>query len=298
MSVNLSLVNLLKEKRPNISISSIKTYESILRNLYDKIWDEDKGYDWKRFDTKADEVLGILKDLPYNKRKTVLSALVIITDNTKYRELMLDDIKEYNKEQAKQIKTESMTKNWVSKQDIVNLFDEYKNESNILYKKKALSSIDLNDIQNFIILSLLSGIIIPPRRSKDFVKMKINNIDKNKDNYIDKNEFVFNDYKTAKTYGRQSVEIPKPLKAILNKWLKVNKTDYLLFDVSRHPLTNVKLNQRLNKIFGKKAGVNMMRKSYLSDKYGDTIKIKNDMDEDFKKMGSSSLQENIYIKKE
>jgi hypothetical protein len=70
-----------------------------------------------------------------------------------------------------------------------------------------------------------------------------------------------------------------------------------LFDSSFKQLSNVKLNQRLNKLFGKKAGVNQMRKTYLSDKYANLIDTKKQLEKDFKDMGSSSLQENIYIKK-
>ena len=160
-----------------------------------------------------------------------------------------------------------------------------------------MNNTDLQEIQNYIILSLLGGVYVPPRRSKDYTNFKIKNVDKEKDNYIDKNEFVFNAYKTAKTYGQQRLEIPKELKTVLNKWIKVNPTDYLLFDSSLNALSNVKLNQRLNKLFGKKVGVNQMRKTFLSDKYGDLITTKNELAKDMKDMGSSTLQENIYIKK-
>lgn len=291
-----TILNYIKEKRPNISNSSLKTYESILRNLYDKIWDTEE-YQLNKFDKESDKVLKYLKDLPSNKRKTILSALVVITDNKAYRELMLDDIKEYNKEEAKQSKTSSQKDNWVEKNDLDKLVKSLRNTANLLYKKDKLTNTDLQEIQNYIILCLYSGEYIPPRRSKDYVNFKIKNIDKEKDNYMNKNEFVFNSYKTAKTYGQQKVEIPKELKTILNKWIKVNPTEYLLFDTSLNHLSNVKLNQRLNKLFGKKAGVNMMRKSYLSSKYGDLIETKNELAKDFKDMGSSTLQENIYIKK-
>ena len=46
---------------------------------------------------------------------------------------------------------------------------------------------DFQEIQSFILLSLLGGIFIPPRRAKDMVDFKIKDIDKTKDNYIDKN---------------------------------------------------------------------------------------------------------------
>lgn len=295
--MNETIINYIKEKRPNISNSSLKTYESILRNLYDKIGFETKNYQMEKFDKESDKVLKYLKDLPSNKRKTILSALVVITDNKAYRELMLDDIKEYNKEEAKQSKTDSQKENWVEKNDMTNLVKSLRNTANLLYKKDKLTNSDLQEIQNYIILCLYSGEYIPPRRSKDYVNFKIKNVDKGHDNFIDKNFFVFNSYKTAKTYGQQKVEIPKELKTILNKWIKINPTEFLLFDTSLKPLSNVKLNQRLNKLFGKKAGVNMMRKSYLSSKYGDLIDTKNELAKDFKDMGSSTLQENIYIKK-
>ncbi len=291
--------NYIKEKRPNISNSSLKTYESILRNLYEKIFGEndEKTYNLSKFDKESDKVINHLKNLPSNKRKTILSALVVITDNKEYRELMLDDIKEYNKEEAKQTKTKTQQDNWVNGDDIEALTKVLRHNANLLYKKDKLTNTDYQDIQNFIILSLYNGEYIPPRRSKDYVNFKIKNINKDDDNYTDKNNMVFNTYKTAKTYGQQKIEIPKGLKTILNKWIKLNPTEYLLFDSSFNPLSNVKLNQRLNKLFGKKVGVNQMRKTYLSDKYSDMIDKKNELAKDFKDMGSSTLQENIYIKK-
>ncbi len=295
--MNEKIINYIKEKRPNITNSSLKTYESILRNLYDKLGFDTKEYQLDKFDKESDKVLKYLKDLPSNKRKTVLSALVVITDNKGYRELMLDDIKEYNKEEAKQTKTDNQKENWVEKDDLDNILKILKHNASLLYKKEKLNNTDLQEIQNYIILTLFAGEFIPPRRSKDYVNFKIKNVDKDKDNYMTKNEFVFNSYKTAKTYGQQSVEIPKELKTILTKWIKSNPTDYLLFDSSLNPLSNVKLNQRLNKLFGKKVGVNQMRKTFLSTKYGDLIDKKNELAKDFKDMGSSTLQENIYIKK-
>lgn len=286
---------LLNSKRPSLSPSSIKTYESILRNLYTKVFGK-KELNMNDFD-KSDLILGYLSKLEPRKRKTILSALVIITDNKDYRNKMLDDIKEYGKEEAKQTKTQTQINNWVNQDELKEIYNTYKKDANLAYKKSKPSLIDIQNIQMYIILSLLGGFYIPPRRSKDYVNMKIKNIDTKTDNYIDKNELIFNDYKTAKTYGKQTLTIPKELKTILTKWIKHNPTDYLLFDTSGNKLTNVKLNQRLNKIFGKKAGVNQMRKTYLSSKYSSIIDTKNELDKDMKDMGSSTLQENIYIKK-
>ena len=142
----------------------------------------------------------------------------------------------------------------------------------------------------------MSGTFIPPRRSLDYCNFKIKNIDKDTDNYLDKNELAFNSYKTAKYYGLQKVEINKELKTILTKWIKCNPTDYLLFDINNNKLNSVKLNQRLNKIFGKPSSVNALRHSYLTSKYGDTIKTNSALANDMSEMGSSLAQAKIYIK--
>ena len=291
--------NYIKEKRPKLSNSSIKTYTSTLNNLYKKIYDDEELDINKIVDklSNTDKVIKYIKDVKPTVRKSILSALVVISESPKYRELMLEDITTYNKEEAKQTKTDKQNDNWVDKDEMDALLDIYGEMAKFLYKKKSLTSKEQQSLQDYIILVLYSGKYIPPRRSKDYVDFKIKNIDKETDNYIDGNKLIFNSYKTAKTYGQQEVKIDRKLKAILTKWIKNNDTEYLLFDGNNNKLSNVKLNQRLNKLFNKKAGVNQMRKTFLSDKYSDMIDKKNELTEDMKLMGSSTLQEKIYIKK-
>jgi integrase len=294
MSNNIK--ELIIKLKPNISQSSVTTYNSILKNLYKRVFG-DGDIDMNNFENTT-KILSHLKDMEPNKRKTVLSALVVITDNKKYRDQMMKDIEEYKLNESNQLKNEKQTESWVEKDEITELYESMSNNVKILYKKKELSMTDLQEIQNYIILCILSGIFIPPRRSKDYVDFKILNIDHEKDNYINKKMFVFNSYKTSKTYQRQEIPIPPELMKILNKWIKINPTEYLLFDTNCKKLTNVKITQRLNKIFGKKASVNQLRHSYLSDKYQNTIKLNKDMADDMKAMGSSRAQESVYIKKD
>lgn len=289
----MSIKTYIKEKRPSLSDSSLTTYASILRSLYKKLYG-DGEIDFSKFD-KADDILEYLKDLTPNKRKTILSALVIITDNKKYRDQMLSDVRDYNHEISKQEKSDSQEENWVTQQEIENIYNELKKNANIIYKKQNKTSSDLQVLQNFIILALFK--LISPRRSKDYVDFKIKNIDKDKDNYMDKGKFIFNSYKTAKTYGKQEVAIPKELATIINKWIKVNPTDYLLFDVNMNPLTAVKLNQRFNRIFGgMKVSVNMMRHSYLTEKFGDSIEKEKQVNNTMADMGSSAGMLKTYVK--
>lgn len=285
----------IKDKRPTLSASSIQTYGSILKNLYGKVFGSGLA-DMSKFDD-CEKVLNHLKDMPPNRRKTILSSLVVITDKKPYRDLMADDVSAYNKEIDKQEKTDAQKESWVTGDDIAGIYDNLTDSANLLYKKKHKTASDLQEIQNYIIVSLLGGIYMPPRRSKDFCDFKIKAINKETDNFLDKNKMFFNSYKTAKTYGQQIIDVPKPLMTILKKWIALNPTDYLLFDANMNPLSSVKMNQRLNKIFdGKKVGVNQLRHTFLTDKFKKTSEESKLLANTMTEMGSSKAMADTYIK--
>lgn len=294
-----SLKEHIKQKRPTLSDSSLNTYTSVLKSLHKKVFDGE-DIDFDNFE-KSDKILGFLETMEPNKRKTIMSALVVICNDPKpYRVQMLDDIKETSIKTAKQEKTPEQEEHWISQDALRAKFAELGEDAAHTYKKKNIDMGDLQKIQDFIIISLFH--LIPPRRAQDYTEFKIKNIVKENDNTFDEraNELVFTKYKTAKFYGEQRVAIGKELKTILKKWIKTNPSDYLLFDTNGGKLSTVKLNQRLNRIFGSTKGcsVNNLRHSYLSDKYQDTIKLKNEMADDLKLMGSSEKQATTYIQKE
>jgi integrase len=289
----------IKEKRPTLSDSSVNTYTSILKSLYRKAFGEG-NMDFDDFE-KSDVILEFLKDLEPNKRKTIMSALVVICKDPKpYRVQMLDDIKETSANTAKQEKTPEQEEHWITQDALRAKFAELGQDSAHTYKKKTLAMADLQKIQDFIIIALFH--LIAPRRAQDYTEFKIKDVDKEKDNWFDErtSELVFTKYKTAKFYGIQRVPISKELMKILKKWIKQNSSEYLLFDTNGSKLSTVKLNQRLNRIFGSDKGcsVNALRHSFLSDKYQATIKLNEDMAEDMKLMGSSAAQSTTYINKE
>lgn len=290
----MDIIKELKTNRPKLSNGSLKTYKSVLTSLYNEVYgDSDITLDKFNDDKK---ILKFLKDKKPRTRKTILSALLVLTKNDNYKDLMIDDIKEYNEEEGKQVKSEKVDDNWINKETLNDIYKDQYNKALSLFKKQNKTTADLQELQDYIILSLYNGLYIPPRRSKDYTEFKIADIDKDVDNYLIKNTFVFNNYKTKKTYGQQKVTIPNTLLYILKKWIAINPTNYLLFDKNDNKLTSVKLNQRLNKIFNKHASVNQMRKTYMSGKYSDLIDTNKEMLQDFKDMGSSTAQQNIYIK--
>jgi len=235
----MNIKEIIKENKPNISESSVKTYNSILSNLYKGVFG-DEEMSMKKFND-TDTLLSYLKDSEPKRRKTVLSALVVLTANKKYRELMLSDIESARSNTQLQEKSEKQKENFIDGKTISKIYDNLKKKANVLYKKGDLSYHEVQEIQNYIIITLFCGQFIVPRRAKDYTEFKIRNINTEKDNYMENNEFVFNEYKTSKTYNQQRVEIPKALKTIINKWIKVNPTDYLLFDIHQNKLSNVTL---------------------------------------------------------
>ena len=104
------LKDYIHSKRPNLSNSSLITYTSILKNLYHKVFGND--VDFHKFDD-AQSILHYLKDMAPNRRKTILSALVVITDKIEYRDVMMQDVQNYNKDIAKQEKTSAKMASWV-----------------------------------------------------------------------------------------------------------------------------------------------------------------------------------------
>jgi hypothetical protein len=293
----LDIEKKLIENRPNLSKSSVKTYTSILMNLYSSVYG-DNEITLKNFNN-TNKIIKYLDDKEPNVRKTILSSLFVLTDNPIYKDHMLKDIEKYNDEIKLQQKTSTQKENWLESEKLNEKINSYEKLSKMAYKhimNDDKKNVFYQTIQDYIILCLLGGKYIPPRRAKDYTEFKIKNISVNDDNYIKGNNLYFNKYKGSESKGTQILNIPIGLKKILTKWIKINPTEYLLFDSKFNKLSNITLNQRLNKIFNGKISINALRHTYLTDKHKDTLKDMDKLDEDLKKMGSSMLQAKTYIK--
>ena len=294
MSDKNELIDLLKEKRPSLSVSTLYSYSSTLRGLYKRVFG-DADIDVKNFN-KVDTIMKDLETKPATVRKTVLAILYVLTDKPEYQKQMQEDIKTYKEETNKQEMNEKQKEHHLTQEEILMKFKELEKKAKTLYKKPELTNKDKQVIQDYVIVALTSGIYIPPRRSLDYCAFKIREIGE-EDNHIQKNKLVFKTYKGSSKKGEQEIDCPKPLMTLLNKWIAINDNDYLLHDINGKALNNVKMNQRLNKIFGAGFSINNLRHSYLSEKYQDTIALGKDMEKTMNDMGSSSAQSKIYINK-
>ena len=190
--------------------------------------------------------------------------------------------------------TDTEKENWINK----NQLDEVYNDLKSNHKNNKQS------FQDYLLLSLYY--LQPPRRNRDYQLLKIstkyNDMLSNEFNYLDmkKKKFIFNNYKTAKKYNKQEVDINDELYQILLSYLKYFKLkdgDFLLNNIKNNqPYTNTNaITLLLNRIFKKKIGASLLRKLYLTEKYGDNAE---ELKKDMTAMGSSvDVATHNYIKK-
>jgi hypothetical protein len=293
----MSLIEKIKERKPSISENTVKTYLSLLKSLYYNHHEKGSEMNFNWFN-KQDEIIDILKDKAPSSRKTTYSALVCIADdNDKYRKQMMEDATDYNKMIKTQNKSEKQEENWKSFDEIKKIYEtNYAKAKPLLNSKEELSKKDYALLEDFIILSLTCGYWVPPRRSQDWCDFKIKEFNPKDDNCIVKGNFIFNKYKTAKFYHEQIVPIPKGLKFILTKWVKHYKSEWMINDHYGGKMTNVKLSQRLNKIFeGLKISTGMLRHIYLSSKLKDIQKLQ-ELEQLASDMGHSMKEQLEYVK--
>lgn len=297
------IIEKIKENRPNLSSGSLNTYGANLVYVSKLIDAKDIITLNHYLRAMSADVLAKFKDLDHQRRKALLASIVVFLDKgdilDDYRSQMLTDIKAYNTQQTKQEKTETQKENWIDWPKILQIREKLKNETQHIWKKANPTPDDLQHLQQYILLATYT--MIPPRRSLDFANMKIKNVDENTDNSLSLNKkpmFTFQHYKTAKTYGKQTEEVPKDLLTILKKWIKIIPTDqeHLFFNKMGQSLTPSAITYILNNIFdGKKVSVSMLRHAFLSNKYENTPALA-DMVETAAAMGHSLPQALLYVK--
>lgn len=264
---------ILKANRPNISESSIKTYTSLLNAIYRNSFPDDKEMDIEKF-KDVDKVMEFANTKAASTRRSYLAALVVLLNNGEeteiYRKQMLKDIKTHQEEEDEQRKTRRQEENWIDYEDVKKIWNDMYNELKPILKKKTPIEINAEKrrkLNDFMLFTVASGIYFPPQRSKEWSDMKINNVDKEKDNYIDMdtNEFVFNSHKNTTKTGRKVVKFPNKFKSLLNRYLRYNTSDYLIHTKGNLKLSNIQITKHLNDIFGKKVSTSMLRHIYLTE---------------------------------
>lgn len=295
----MTIADIIKDNRPHLSASSIRTYTSIISNLIKAMGE---GVDVSTLQANPSKVVAHLKDMDAKRRKTIYSALVVLCEKTDgkacetYRNAMMDDAEVSSKQAKRQQMTEDEKGKWMSLEQVHKKVEQLAAEAKPLMVKDELTMFELQRIQGYIIAALMFGKYIPPRRLLDWVALS-RTVDKdNKTNYIQGKNLVFNVYKTARTYGQQRVEMPVKLQNIIKKWLKLTNgiSEWVLFDINANQMTVSQLNTRIGKILGNGAGINIIRHIYVSDKVLANAPLLEELEEVAADMGHSLMEQQLY----
>jgi hypothetical protein len=285
------ILEALKKNRPNLSESSLKTYCSLLCSLYRTL----EGENGLEFFNDVDKILDHIKTFDKAQtRKTILSCLFVLTGDETYRDEMHENIKKVNDFYKEQKNSPERLEKLKSLDEILNIHKQFREK----YKKNPT----IDNTVDLIISYLVSGVLgeeLPPRRILDYSLMKINlkNVDREKDNYISNGVFHFNQYKTSDRHGSQSIKIPKELNTLINKWKKINESDYLLLNDKGEPFTSTSLSKKVSRMFEGNS-MDMLRSIFLSNYYKDLPHLDR-MNALAYKMGHTTQTAlNYYVKKD
>ena len=304
------------QKSRDIKEKSINAYITSLKKIHNYV-DDGSDFDSLKFldSKKFNQVLEFLETLKLPTRKNYIAAILVALSSEKspndkliekYRNHLDILAVEYNKKIKSHEKSEKLEKNWVTMKELLDIVKRYKREikeRNLLIKE-TFNKKDLDLYQKYLVGSLYT--ILPPLRN-DYANMKVitfkeyENIEDKKNNYLvivskSKKFFSFGAYKTSEVYGIKTLDIPRNLNNIINKWLERNKTGFFLINTKNEPLSENGLTKFLYKTFentGKKISSTIIRHVYLSDKY------KNVNEEKAKvasQMMHSVAEQNNYIK--
>ncbi len=307
----------IQKARPNVKPNTVKQYEVNLKKLQ-KIYDTD-NYD---FLSKPDDVMDKIKDLHYLSQRNILNAIVVLlmalNHDEKYDELLTtygelrDELNDkYSDEQKSGVISDKQSKNFTDIESIYKMINDMAEDLKPI-KKKSNDDITKKEMQLLQAYTLFNIYSRMPMRNDVAGMMAINQAaykklsddEKKENNYLivpSKGNlyFVLNQYKTSKKYKELDLPIEdKDLRKILRYYLKMNGNGVLFKTSTGKPLTRTELSKVLlkysKKYMGKSISTTLLRKIYLSSKYGD---MKKELEKDNKVMGhSKAVALDTYVK--
>jgi hypothetical protein len=248
----------------------------------------------------------MIKDYKPTTQRSYIIAICTVLKNSKHQDLYniyFEMLSNFNNQlKVRTDKSEKQEKNWLSNDNI----DKISNELKSKVVKKVRNKEEYNILLNYLVLSLYT--LHPPRRNIDYSLMKISSsMNDDKFNYLDmdKEQLIFNNYKTQGKYNSVIVSINNEVMKVISLYLsnhpeksKLKNKNYNVHFLKSFYNEDIKASQEitriLNKILGKNIGSSMLRNMYLTNKYGDMVE---ELKEDTKSMSTSvGVALNNYIK--
>lgn len=317
MKVNEYMENLRKQL-----IEQRKIAESTSIQYLQTLWklNGSKPFTTLAFTKKLGDVQTVIDTYAISTQATMYvvlaSALSTVSDKPTYKKAYLHwrnkmkEASDAKKDEDSHKKTETQEENWCDWDDVLKKkADMTEQVQSFSASTKPLTAGQFNTLLDYVVLSLYTD--IPPRRNADYLLMDVlrktpKEYDHTKNFYdMAANRFVFNVYKTAKSYGQTIVDVPEELQKTLALYIrhhplarverKLAPEFKLLVKADGAPLSTVNsITRVLNRIFGKKVGSSMLRHSYITHKYG---AVSEEMKEDAAALGHSvSMQQGTYLK--
>jgi hypothetical protein len=287
---------ILKKLQDAVSPSSFKQYSGIFKILNIKSVDDLKDTD--RLMSAIDEKKSA------NTQKNYLAGVVKLMRIAEMDDKFIKPFFERMNDKITETKP-SPEYNEKQKANLMTLKDIEEKRVDLIKGLTIFTSRENYDkLLNHLILSLYT--MTPPRRNLDYFKMEIaknpSEIEDGK-NYLlwsrKAKQFVFQQYKTAKKYGKEVIPIPDGLTYVIDFYLKhrekiaLSSKQFLTKYGDLDMENSNEITRRLNNVLGKNLSSSMLRHIYLTEKYGDVI---DDMEETAKQMAHSTTQQRDYVK--
>jgi hypothetical protein len=195
-----------------------------------------------------------------------------------------------NDDQKKSTRQES---NWTSWESLENVLHQLQDN---------ITGVDDIKYQEYLGLKLL---LHQQSTRNDYCTLKFQDYDSEKDNYIDieKNEIVWNDYKTVSTHGKNVIDIKEKVKRPLKEWINKKKgenVNYLFMTKNKTQMSKDNFGLMIREIFkrhlGKNIGVQMIRVIKVSEARKGELTIKEENELAKEMMHSSIISRRVYRK--
>lgn len=307
----------IKNNDPSLSDKTISQYVKIILRITNKLNDNfipnlEDALNNIFSNNYTDIDLNIIKKLKYLKRDFIDKMKTLYTNETSLKIYLIPFVrllsifkesKYFNLYNILSKYAVKLNTQYENKRDDNSVTDDEKDKIITDFSNETIMENinNLEDVNDKMIYGLYT--LLPPRRL-EYCNMHViskNSKRDNTKNYLiiykgSPYQFVFNDYKTNKTYKEQIIDIPAELSVIIKNYLLANKikSGMKFIDLNINEFSKL-IKKVFNKIYNKNITLNWLRKSYAT--YINSLNISNnDRTRLSEMMGHSSNQNQKYRK--
>tara|TARA_R110000772_G_scaffold56410_1_gene128431 strand:+ start:643 stop:1578 length:936 start_codon:yes stop_codon:yes gene_type:complete len=309
----MNFQEIIKLSKPDLSDSSVKAYDSILKKL------NTSNSSTLDFLLNTNNILNEIKENKTTTQQNKLNAIIVAlkSNSNKYKQEIIIYQNHFNKLKLayneflnKQEKTDTQNENWITYDELIKMANKFKYKLRDLKNKEELSKAEYEILLFNVILQ--THINIPLRNDlPEFQIINEKNYTDDDNNYlVIKNKsnmyFVLNNYKTSKTFGKIIIHVPKKLNNLYNMWFRYNKSKYFITSIQdrSQPITTNNYTKYFNKLFhvyypSKLISSSMVRHIIITERLKDSPNITQQNEQEKNTINlfqHNGVQNNIYNK--